>query len=209
MLVLMRDKISSTSTNLPTHTFINSSFPKALSKSLLQIAENQSRTIEAMKASQEAQAEAYKEMSRTNNMRDDDVLFNSIEVYNGSNPAKFEKWIDSINQATCITGRDLRKELLKKSDCVIRNSLTMISATRSDNDIIVKLCQDFLSLSTMTRAREELKSLYQEPGEPITVFIYKYSHMHFSPQGLDQRGKLTHLLLQGSFQHCNLKSTEL
>ena len=102
---------------------LNSSFPEALSKSLLQIAENQPRTIKAMKASQEAQAEAYKEMSRTNKMRDDDVLFNSIEVYDGSNPAKFEKWMDSINEATCITRKDLRKEPLKKSDGVIRNSL--------------------------------------------------------------------------------------
>ena len=80
---------------------LNSSFPEALSKSLLQIAENQSRIIEAMKASQEAEAEAYK-MSRTNKMRDDNTLFNSIEVYDGSNPAKFEKWIDSIDQATHI-----------------------------------------------------------------------------------------------------------
>ena len=75
-----------------------------------------------MKASQEAQAEVYQEMSRTNKIRDDDALFNSIVVYDGSNPAKFEKWIDSIDQAICITGRDLRKELLKKSDGVIRNS---------------------------------------------------------------------------------------
>ena len=108
---------------------LNSSFPEVLSKSLLQVAENQSRTIEAMKTSQEAQAEAYKEMSRTNRMRDDDALFNSIEVYDRSNPTKFEKWIDSIDQTTHITGRDLRKELLKKSDGVIRNSLTMIDAT--------------------------------------------------------------------------------
>ena len=158
---------------------LNSSFPEALSKSLLQIVENQSRTIEAMKASQEAQAEAYKEMSRTNKMRDDDALFNSIEAYDRSNPTQFEKWIDSINQATHITGRDLRKELLKKSDGVIRNLLTIIDAAWSDNDIIAKLHQDFSSSSTMNKAREELKSLYQEPGEPITVFIYKYSHMPF------------------------------
>ena len=59
----------------PPRPSLNSSFPEALSKSLLQIAENQFRTIEAMKASQEAQAEAYKEMSRTNKMRDDDTLF--------------------------------------------------------------------------------------------------------------------------------------
>ena len=163
---------------------LNSSFPETLSKSLLQIAENQSRTIEAMKASQEAQVETYKEMSRTNKMRDDDTLFNSIEVYDGTNPAKFEKWMDSIDQATHITARDLRKELLKKSDGVIRNSLTMMHATWSDDNIIAKLHQDFLSLSTMNRAREELKSLYQEQGEPITVFIYKYGQMHFLSTGI-------------------------
>ena len=38
-------------------------------------------------------------------------------------PQGFKKWIDSIDQATRITGRDLRKELLKKSDGVIRNTL--------------------------------------------------------------------------------------
>ena len=70
---------------------LNSSFPEALSRSLLQIAENQSRTIEAMKASQEAQGAAYKEMTKTNKMRDDDALFHSIEVYDGSSPTKFEK----------------------------------------------------------------------------------------------------------------------
>ena len=51
---------------------LNSSFPEALSpevqKSLLQIAENQSRKIEAMKASQEVQVEAYREMFRSNKM---------------------------------------------------------------------------------------------------------------------------------------------
>ena len=105
---------------------LNSSFPEALSRSLLQIAENQSRTIEAIKVSQEAQITAYKEITKTNKMRDDDVLFHSIEVYDGSNPTKFEKWIDSIDQATQITGRDLRKELLKKSDGVVKNALSMM-----------------------------------------------------------------------------------
>ena len=73
---------------------LNNSFSEALSRSLLQIAENQSRTIDAMQASQEAQATAYKEMTKTNKMRDDNTLFHSIEVYYGSNPTKFEKWID-------------------------------------------------------------------------------------------------------------------
>ena len=89
-----------------------------------------------MKASQEAQTEAYKEMSWTNKMIDDDALFSSIEVCDGSNPTKFEKWIDSIDQATCITGRNLRKELLKKSDGVIRNTLSMMDNRWSDDAIL-------------------------------------------------------------------------
>ena len=54
---------------------LNSSFPEALSRSLLQIAENQSRTIDAMKPSQEAQTAAYKEMTKSNKMRDNDVQY--------------------------------------------------------------------------------------------------------------------------------------
>ena len=54
----------------------------------------------------------------------------------------------------------------------------------SDDAIIAKLCQDFSSQSTMNRAREELKNLYQEPGELITVFIYKYGQMHFLSTGI-------------------------
>ena len=118
---------------------LNSSFAEALSRSLLQIAENQSRTMKAMKASQEAQAAASEEMKKTNKMRDNDALFHSIEVYDGSNPTKFEKWIDSIDQATCITGRDLRKELLRKSNSVIRNSLSMMDERWTDDAMIAKL----------------------------------------------------------------------
>ena len=151
---------------------------------MLQIAENQSKTIEVLKASKEAQAAAYKEMTKTNKMRDDDALFHSIEVYDGSNPTKFKKWIDSIDQATCITGRDLRKELLRKSDGVLRNTPSMMDERWMDDNIIAKLCQDFSSLSTMNRVREELKNLYQEPGELITVFIYKYGQMHYFSTGI-------------------------
>ena len=168
----------------PPTSSLNSSFPEAFSRSLLQITENQSRTIEGMKASQEAQATAYKEMTKTNKMRDDNKLFHSIEVYDGSNPTKFEKRIDSIDQATHITGRDLRKELPKKSDGVIRNTLSMMDDRWTDDAIIAKLHQDFSSLSTMNRAREELKILYQEPGELITVFIYRYGQMHYLSTGI-------------------------
>ena len=105
----------------------------------------------------------------------------------GLKPTKFEKWIDSIDQATHITARDIRKELLKKSDGVVRNTLSMMDDRWTDDAIIAKLCQDFSSLSTMNRAREELKYWYQELGELITVFIYKYGHMYNLSTGIRGR----------------------
>ena len=36
----------------------------------------------------------------------------------------------------------------------------------------------------MNRVREELKNLYQESGEPITVFIYKYGQIHYLSTGI-------------------------
>ena len=46
--------------------------------------------IDAMMASQCSQMEAYQEMTRSNKMRDDDQLFDAIEVYDGSDPTRFE-----------------------------------------------------------------------------------------------------------------------
>ena len=59
-----------------------------------------------------------------------------------------------------------------------------MDARWTDDAISTKLHQDFSSLSTMNRVREELKNLYQEPGEPITVFIYKYGQMHYLSTGI-------------------------
>ena len=59
-----------------------------------------------MKASQEAQTEAYKEMSRTNKMRDDDALFNSIEVYDMEQtlPSLRSGWIALTRPLTSQAG---------------------------------------------------------------------------------------------------------
>ena len=44
----------------------------------------------------------------------------------------------------------------------------------------------------MNRAREELKNVYQEPGELITIFIYKYGQMHYLSTGI-RAHRETHL----------------
>ena len=82
-----------------------------------------------------------------------------------------------------MTDRNLRKELMKKSAGAIREMLLMMSAAWTDDDIISKLRQDFSLMSTMNRAREELKDLKQSPGQPISSYMYKYGMIHFLATG--------------------------
>ena len=127
--------------------------------------------------------DAYREMNHSNQAQEDDALFAGINVYDGEDPSKFEGWLDAIEQACNMTDRNLCKELMKKSAGAIRETLLMMSAAWTDNDVISKLRQDFSSMSTMNRAREELKDLKQLPGQPISSYMYKYGRIHFLATG--------------------------
>ena len=59
----------------------------------------------------------------------------------------------------------------------------MMNTSWTDDDIISKLRQDFSLMSTMNRAREELKDLKQLPGQPISSYMYKYRRIHFLATG--------------------------
>ena len=72
---------------------------------------------------------------------------------------------------------------MKKSTRAIRETLLMMNTAWTDDDIISKLRQDFSLMSTMNRAREELKDLKQLPGQPISSYMYKYGRIHFLATG--------------------------
>ena len=82
-----------------------------------------------------------------------------------------------------MTDRNLHKELMKKSSGAIRETLSMMNAAWTDDDVISKLRQDFSLMSTMNRAREEFKDLKQLPGQPISSYMYKYGRIHFLATG--------------------------
>ena len=123
-------------------------------------------------------------MTQSNQAREDDALFAGINVYDGEDPSKFEGWLDAVEQACNMTDRNLCKELMKKSSEAIRETLSMMNAAWTDDNIISKLRQDFSSISTMNRAREELKDLKQLPGQQISSYMYKYGRIHFVATGI-------------------------
>ena len=167
----------------PSLTFNNTMATDAVGRSIIQLAENQSHSLDFILARQQSQMDAYREMTHSNQAQEDDTLFAGIDVYDGEDPSKFEGWLDDVEEACNMTDRNLHKELMKKSAGAIRETLSMMSAAWTDNDIISKLRQDFSLMSTMNRAREELKDLKQLPGQPISSYMYKYGRIHFLATG--------------------------
>ena len=53
--------------------------------------------------------DAYREMTRSNQAREDNALFAGIEVYDREDPSKFEGWLDAVEQVCNMTDRNLRK----------------------------------------------------------------------------------------------------
>ena len=167
----------------PSLAFNNTMASDAAGRSIIQLAENQSHSLGFILAGQQSQMDAYREMTCSNQAREDNALFAGIEVYDGEDPLKFEGWLDAVEQACNMTDRNLHKELMKKSSEAIRETLSMMNAAWTDDNVISKLRQDFSLMSTMNRARQELKDLKQLPGQPISSYMYKYGRIHFLATG--------------------------
>ena len=181
--ILMKGTTGDTPPMFPSLTFNNTMASDAVGRSIIQLAENQSRFLDFILVGQQSQMDAYREMTHSNQAQEDDALFAGIDVYDGEDPSKFEGWLDAVEQACNMTDRNLRKELMKKSSGAIRETLSMMSTAWTDDDVISKLRQDFSLMSTMNRAREELKDLKQLPGQPISSYMYKYGRIHFFATG--------------------------
>ena len=76
MLILMK---VSTGDILPPHFlspgFNNTMTSDAVGRSIIQLAENQSHSLDFILAGQQLQMDAYKEMTHSNQAREDDTLF--------------------------------------------------------------------------------------------------------------------------------------
>ena len=154
-----------------------------LSRSIMQLAETQSRSLEIFAAQQKSQINVYQELTRSNKEKEHDALFTSIPVFDGDH-TQCEQWLNDMDQATRISRRDLRTELIKKSTGVVRNVIMMAHPDASDDDLINMIREDFSDAPTMNEAREELLHMHQKPEEQMRVYIYRYGHMHQRSSGI-------------------------
>ena len=149
----------------------------------MQLAEMQSHSLEIFAAQQKSQIDVYQELTRSNKEKEHDTLVTLIPVFDGDR-TQCEQWLDDMDQATRISGRDLRTELIKKSTGVVRNAIMMAHPDASDDDLINMIREDFSDAPTMNEAQEELLHMHQKPEEQIRVYVYRYGHMHQRSSGI-------------------------
>ena len=154
-----------------------------LSRSIMQLAETQSRSLEIFAAQQKSQIDVYQELTRSNKEKEHNALFTSIPVFDGDH-TQCEQWLDDMDQATRISGRDLRTELIKKSTGVVRQVIMMAHPDASDDDLINIIREDFSDAPMMNEAREELLHMRQKPEEQMRVYVYRYGCMHQRSSGI-------------------------
>ena len=154
-----------------------------LSCSIMQLAETQSHSLEIFAAQQKSQLDVYQELTRSNKEKEHDALFTLIPVFDGDH-TQCEQWLDDMDQATRISGRDLRTELIKKSTGVVRQVIMMAHPDASDDDLINIIREDFSDAPTMNEAREELLHMRQKPEEQMRVYVYRYGCMHQRSSGI-------------------------
>ena len=152
----------------------------------MQLAETQSRSLEIFAAQQKSQLDVYQELTRSNKEKEHDALFTSIPVFDGDR-TQCEQWLDDMDQATRISGRDLRTELIKKSTGVVRQVIMMAHPDASDDNLINIIREDFSDAPTMNEVREELLHMRQNRKNKC---VFTFTGMGACTSGRQVSGQL-------------------
>ena len=123
--------------------------------------------------------EALERLNESTRQRDHDHMFMSIEVYDGTDPKKFKPWIEQIEIACRISGRDPRVVALAKSTGavteVIRSMRPGLTWTEFKNEL--KRC--FSESKSIVHAAAIFDSFRkQEDNENLRSYIHKYTKLH-------------------------------
>ena len=141
--------------------------------------------IQLTAKAQRQNAEALERLNQSTRQRDHDHMFMAIEPYDGTDPKKFEPWIEQIEIACRISNRDPRVVVLAKSigavTEVVRSMRQGLSWVEFKNEL--KRC--FSENKTRVHAAALFDNLRkQEDNENLRSYIHKYSKLHREATGI-------------------------
>ena len=117
--------------------------------------------------------------------REFDKLFDSIPIYDGEDPEKFEPWLSKLESACLVGKRDVREVAICSSTGPVLEVLNSIEdkedwATHRD-----ELHYCFSTNKTRVHAADLLSNFRrQHANENLQSFIHQYTKMHRQAMGL-------------------------
>ena len=134
---------------------------------------------------QQLQGQALGQIVENTRQREFDILFDSIPVYDGEDPEKFEPWLSKLESACLVGKRDVREVAICSSTGPVLEVLNSIEdkedwATHRD-----ELHRCFSMNKTRVHAADLLSNFRrQHANENLRSFIHQYTKMHHQAMGL-------------------------
>ena len=131
------------------------------------------------------QGQALGQLVENTRQREFDKLFDSIPVYDGEDPEKFEPWLSKLESACLVGKRDVREVAICSSTGPVLEVLNSIEdkedwATHRD-----ELRHCFSTNKTRVHAADLLSNFRrQHANENLRSFIHQYTKMHRQATGL-------------------------
>ena len=131
------------------------------------------------------QGQALGQLVENTRQREFDKLFDSIPMYDGEDPEKFEPWLSKLESACLVGKRDVREVAICSSTGPVLEVLNSIEdkedwATHRD-----ELRRCFSTNKTRVHAADLLSNFRrQHANENLRSFIHQYTKMHHQATGL-------------------------
>ena len=123
--------------------------------------------------------EALVRLNESTRQRDNDHIFMSIDVYDGTDPKKFEPWIEQIEIACRISGRDPRVVALAKSTGAVTEVIRSMRSGLTWTEFKDELKRCFSESKSIVHAAAIFDSFRkQEDNENLRSYIHKYTKLH-------------------------------
>ena len=134
---------------------------------------------------QQLQGQALGQLVQHTWQREFDKLFDSVPVYDGEDPEKFEPWLSKLESACTVRKRDVREVAICSSTGPVLEVLNSIEdkedwATHRD-----ELRHCFSTNKMRVHAADLLSNFWhQHANENLRSFIHQYTKMHCQATGL-------------------------
>ena len=141
------------------------------------------------------QVEALKELTATTAQRNYDYLFANIPTYDGSDPELCEKWLDRLEVACRISGRNIREEALARSSDALIEVIDSIPLHHPWSVVKEEIRRNFSNCKTRLHATMLLSHIKkQQPKEALRSFITRFKKLHRQATGIKGKDEysLTH-----------------